>query len=404
MLKEFHELTTAKDSRLKQLYRTIRKLGNSDITLLKDVTGFKHATCVRMLDELLANNLIDDSEVGASSGGRKPKMYRINAKKNLLIGVEISQLYTTIVLVDLNLEIQSVKKLKMPKQSGPMLVLDFISDRIAEMLGETDNTRADVLGIGIGVLARIDKKTNSIVDDAFFIGQGWQGFDIVNYLERSNQLKVLIESATNLAALAEYRKNYWNTVDSLLFVSSDFMIRSAVIFNGQLLYNRSEMVESLGHMIVDIDGKLCSCGSYGCLQTYSTLPVIYQQVIKKIKMGGSSLITDEVETIDELTYHHILQGIENHDPLCLEVLKDAAFYFGIGLSNLILQLQPQEVILGGTLGPRMFEWVKETVENRWQQLGIDDSHLQKASGSFNTVSQGAGCMVFDYFVEEDIFL
>ncbi|MGX6979853.1 ROK family protein [Vagococcus elongatus] len=404
MLKDFHELSSAKDMRLKQLYRTIRKLGKSDITLLKEETGFKHATCVRMLEELLSAALIDDSDVGESSGGRKPKVYQINAAKNILVGAEISQLYTTVLFTDLNLDIISVRKLKMSAECSPMVVLDFITDGITEMLMEIGRDRSELLGIGVGILSRIDVKDNSITGDQYFSELGWDRFNIVNYLERSNLLKVLVDSATNLAALAEYRKNHWRTTDSLLFVASDFKIRSAVILNGKLLYNQSEMNEGVQHMVVDIAGRSCSCGAFGCLKMYATVPVIFEEVIKKIKLGYLSSLTEKQINLDELSYHHVLQGIDDHDPLCLEAAREAAGYLGVGISNLILQLRPTEVILGGTLGPRLYEWVEETVTKRNSQLGISDVQLHLANASFNTVSQGAACLVIDYFVEEKNYI
>ncbi|AHM64287.1 ROK family protein [Paenibacillus polymyxa] len=401
MLNKFEELSSPKAKNLKLLYSLVRKLGPVTINTLAEHTGFKHVTCGRLLDELVAEDLIYDSGIGKSSGGRKPLAYVIKPDAYNLIGVEITSLYTTVLLLDLKLNIIGVKKLKMTTECTGEYTLNYVAKCVEDLLAEHNVPRKKLLGIGIGVLDSFDPAMGVISHPQLFPAGGWD-INIIEYLKHKTNTPVFLENGTNLAALAEYRMNFWKETDNLVFVSSDIGIRCGTIFQGRLVSRKRDMDDTFGHIIIDIHGRRCSCGSYGCLQAYSSLPAIRDEMVRLMKRGKPSMLTTEVNDFEEINLHHILYALEQNDALCLEVVEDAAYYFGVGLSNLIFLLRPEIVIFGGTLvpKPRFFEVAAKTAQDRLKFY--PDSHVQiiKSTEAYNIVAQGAGCMVLDYFTEE----
>jgi predicted NBD/HSP70 family sugar kinase len=399
MLKQFVILNSPKIKSLKLLYSLIRKIGPIKVSSLTEMTGFKHTTCVRLLDELVQAGLIYDSGLGISSGGRRPVMYAINPNAAYLIGVEITNLYTTVLLLDLNLAILQSKKLKMNNESTGKATLNFVTNSVNELLETNEIKRELLLGIGIGLLDPIDQEKGIIKNSESFIAGGWEGLNIIDYLSEANCCPVFFNNGTNLAALAEFRLNYGKENENIVFVSSDMGIRCGIIQQGRLL-SKNEMDDAFGHIIIDLHGKLCTCGSYGCLQAYSSLPAIREEIIKRIKRGEDSYLQNE--NLEELSFHQILEGLEKEDPLSLNVIKDAAYYFGIGLTNLIYLLRPDIVICGGTLVPKplFFEVASEIAQSRMQNYPSSSVQIVKSAAAYNIVAQGAGCMVFDYFTED----
>ncbi|MDA1475454.1 ROK family protein [Bacillus changyiensis] len=404
MLNEFVGLTSPKTKKLKLLYSLVRKFGPVRINTLTELTGYKHVTCARLLDELVEEGLIYDSGIGESSGGRKPLMYVINPNTYYLVGVEMTNLYTTVLLLDLKLNILAVEKLKMDSTCTGEYTLNFVSQCIDELLAKHNIQREKLLGIGIGVLNPIDQEREVITNPHSFPAEGWDNLNIVDYLRQKNNTLVLLDNGTNLAALAEYRNNYWKETDNVVFVSSDMGIRYSTIFQGRLVHNKNETGDAFGHTIIDLHGRRCSCGSYGCLQAYSSLPAIRDEVVRRMKRGHVSLLEDNIQDVEDIDFHHILNAIEKEDPLCLEVVEEAAYFFGIGLSNLIFLLRPDIVICGGTLVPKplFYEVASETAQKRLMQFPNRHVQIIKSTAAYNIVAQGAGCMILDYFTEEVI--
>lgn len=403
MLRQFVGVHSPKLKSLKLLYSLIRKLGPIKVSTLTELTGYKHTTCVRLLDELVQAGLIIDSGLGVSSGGRRPVMYVVNPTSNYIIGVEITNLYTTVLLLDLHLNILETKKLKMDQGSTGEFTLNFVTNCVDQLLVQNDIGREKLLGIGIGLLDPIDSEKGTIINSDSFIAGGWEELNIINYLEKTNQCPVFINNGTNLAALAEYRLKYGKETDNIIFVSSDMSIRCGVVQQGRLLSHKNEMDDAFGHMIIDVHGQRCSCGSYGCLQAYSSLPAIREEVIKRIKRGESSYLQDCVEDIEDISLHQILDALEQEERLSLEVLKDAAYYFGIGLANLIFLLRPDIVICGGTLVPKpfFFDIASDIARSRMKHYPNSPIQIVKSTTAYNIVAQGAGCMVIDFYTEEN---
>ncbi|AZS14907.1 ROK family protein [Paenibacillus lutimineralis] len=404
MLRQFMGITSQKTKNLKVLYGLIRQWGPIGVKALSEMTGYKPTTCARLLDELVHVGLIHDSGLGESSGGRKPLMYVIHPDAFYLIGVEISNLYTTVLLLDLDLTILGTEKLKMNSQCTAQYTLDYVSRCIKELLAKHNIPTDKMLGIGVGVLDPVDLERGIIVDPHLFPADGWNDFNIVEYLEKNNDTLVFLDNGTNLAALAEYRLKYWKETDSLVFVSSDMGIRSSMIIKGKLVHQINEMDDALSHMIIDIHGRRCSCGAYGCLQTYSSLPAIHHEVIHRLKRGQGSILQESMEDVDKVDFHHILEAMDREDSLCLEVVKEAAYYFGIGLANLIFLLRPDIVICGGTLVPKPL-FYEEASRIAHERVAIyPNCHVKivQSSTAYNIVAQGAGCMVLDHFTSTDI--
>ncbi|WP_282942515.1 ROK family transcriptional regulator [Paenibacillus sp. RC67] len=401
MLQEFVGLMSPKMKSLKRLYYLINKLGPVRINTLVEQTGYKHSTCSRLVEELVQSGLIYDSGLGESKGGRKPSLYVIKPDSHYLIGIEISSLFTTVLLLDLQLTIVAEHKLKMLETCTPDYTLRFISERIDQLLEEHSVPHNKLLGIGVGAIGPINREGGTLLSHEHKL-DGWEQVNIIDYLQTRFHTTVLLDNGINLAALGEYRSKYWKDADNLVYTSSGVAIRCGIILQGQVLGSKLDMDNSLGHITVDVHGRQCSCGAYGCLEAYSSFPSVREEIVRRIKRGKASVLQSMVDQVDDVQFHHILDALEQDDPLCYDVVRDAAYYYGIGLSNLIHLLRPDMVIVGGGLGANLtfYEITAETVQQRLQHYPNCKVKIVRASSGYNVVAVGAGCMVLDYFIED----
>jgi predicted NBD/HSP70 family sugar kinase len=401
MLSKFRDQVSSKNEKLKTVYNVIRKFSPINVETLMEKTGYKPATCARLIDELVKNNLISSSGYGESTGGRKPMMYQINPTSSYLIGVEITSLYTTVLLLDLQLRILDIEKIKMNNTYTTFQTLDLVLERINILFRKHKISEKDLLGIGVAVVDFFDQLNNVDNKQASQQIMKQSEIEMKEYISSRFHTCVLLDKGVNFAALAEYRSNYWKSANHLLFTSCDIEIHSSYILDGNLVLDNREMTDFFGHMVVDINGKRCSCGSFGCLHTFSSLSAIKNEIVQRLKRGKKSQILGDFEYVDSIDFHHILNAIEQNDPLCTSVVEEAAYYYGIGLSNLIFTLKPEIVICGGTLVPKsvFFDVARETALKRLKVYPNLQVQIIAASTSYNTVAQGAGCMVLEHYLQ-----
>ncbi|KOR90693.1 hypothetical protein AM231_08850 [Paenibacillus solani] len=383
MLKQFTQPMSPKNLNLQTMYRIIHKFGPVSVSDVVELSKLKPNTCARLLEELMQANLIQLSGYGLSSGGRKPLMYRINPEAYSVIGVDISLSYITIALLDLELNIVDVSKKKFHSSESAEAIQAFCVESVQRLILEHHIDQEKLLGIGLG-------STNLRPVNG-----------IVQLLEERFKVRVIEKNGADLAALGEYRKFNPDRGERLIYTMCSISIRSGLVTNLGIENRLSVLSDrAFGHMVVDVNGPRCSCGSYGCLEALSSIQAIRHELIRLIRLGQPSKLTELVDNIEYFEFEHLQEALTLEDPLTCQVVRTAAYYFGVGLFNLILITQPDTVIIGGALGPNpvFFNTAVDAVTKR--MTNMPEMNIQyKPAANYNIVAIGAGCHIIDSFTE-----
>lgn len=404
MLKEFANTKSLKDKRLKQLYLTISRTGPISKSDLIMQTGLTSTTCSRLIDLLLNKKMISESGVGESSGGRKPLLYEINSTSSYLIGVDISRTYTKILLLDLNLVIISEARLSMNYKTTPNATINFIIEKTYLMIEDQGIKLSDVLGIGIGTIGPLDRKLGIILNPFQFPSAGWVDVPIKEILSKRLGIKTLIDLGVNTAAIAEYHHSFLNIYKNMIYIIKGVGSRTGVIMDGRLMPGLDKVgIHGQGHMIVEIHGRKCICGAYGCVQAYSSIDSIKMEVISSLKLKRTSILSEKFSDIENIQFEDICDAVNNNDPLCCEIIENAAYYTGIGISNLINILHPELLILSGPTYRNMnlfYDRVVEVATRRSKEL-YPTHNIKFSSGKLgeNAIAIGAGRMILSHYVD-----
>lgn len=401
MIRQFLDNGSQKMKSLKEIYALIRKYGPVAKTTLTEMTGMKPTTCARLIDELSQAGLIKECGLGESSGGRKPLMYQIDPSFAYLFGVDIARLYTRVVFMDLSLSILEEVRLPMNEKNTPDLTLAFVEEQIQRIMAKRNVSLSQVLGIGVGSVGPIDRNKGIILNPLHFSAKGWNYVPVVQRLKEAFNTLVLLDNGANTAVLGEYRNGLWKDVKSVVYNITGVGIRLGVLTNEQVIRGPVDMEGAYGHMIVDVHGKQCTCGNYGCVKTVGTILAIKEQVIHRLKRGQSSILIEQGLQPDQVEFADICKAVKAKDDLCMDVVKDCAFYYGIGLSNMIYLIHPELVILGGALFTELDLFYEVAVETAKKRASLYPGFPVKFSrGSLGdmAVAVGAGSMVFDYYI------
>jgi predicted NBD/HSP70 family sugar kinase len=228
----------------------------------------------------------------------------------------------------------------------PEEMVRIISENVNAMLDQAPIDRPNVLGMGIGTVGPLDREEGIMISPVNFPSGDWFDVPLKEMMERETGLPVLIDNGANTAVLAEYLFGMGKGLDSIAYFNCGIGIRTGAINSGTVIRTRNNAEDVFGHMVVDVDGELCSCGSYGCIECYSSIPAImrkYKAEVKKRRFSSFS------KMLDEIGYADICAAAEENDELAREAIISAAAVFGAGLANYINLLNPKLVILSGPL-------------------------------------------------------
>lgn len=335
----------------KQIYALIRRQGTVSKLDLLNQSELTVSTLTRILEELASQKLIVEVGFGESTGGRRPILYETNAAYRYVFGLDISRFYSRIVLCDMHLNKLDSRSWSMTAKMTPQVAVELFVRAVADLMGRHGITREAVLGIGIGAVGPVDRHHGVIMEPLYFPAPGWSNVDICRIMEEQLGIPATLDNGANAAILGEYWADDGHSYDHLLYVHAGIGLRSAMMTGGQLVYGAFDMEGSVGQMIIETDGVKHreKGGNYGCLESYASIYALEQAAQSRLKQGRDSRMLELAGTLEQVGFPHLLQALQEGDPLAVELFTQTATYFGIGLSNLLNVLHPQKVVLGGPL-------------------------------------------------------
>ncbi|HAL62079.1 MAG TPA: hypothetical protein DCP08_06705 [Chloroflexi bacterium] len=197
---------------------------------------------------------------------------------------------------------------------------------------------------------------------------GWRDVPLADILHRAFKVPVYLNNDANLAALGEHRFGAGQGINDLIYLTISTGIGGGIISQGELLLGTKGLAAEIGHMILEPEGPPCGCGGRGHLESLASGTAIARRAVEEMEKGAETSITRLVEgELSKVTAKVVAQAAQEGDPLANSIFKEAGFYIGLGIANLLHILNPQLVILGGGVskaGDLLFDPVRATVKAR----------------------------------------
>lgn len=327
----------------RRVFCALQKTGPMSKSQLLAATGLKLTTLSRFLRPLKELKLVVCPQFGESSGGRRPALYDVPDRSYYLLGVDISRTYMRIVLTDLKLHVVVSHWFDMGEWATPEWTVQTIIKTAQDMLAQRVETGGRIIRAGVGTVGPMSRAEGVLISPRYFQASGWQQVPIVSMLQQGLGCPVSLDNGANTAVLAESLYGIGRDVSRVVYVNCGVGIRIGTFMDGVLIRTPQNEEDVFGHMVVNADGRLCTCGKRGCLDCYVTIRAVTADFEKRRKLGEPSALPPDA------SWEEICVAAQQGDALADNVLRNAATYLGIGLSNLINLLGPGLVILSGPL-------------------------------------------------------
>ncbi|MFC4766183.1 ROK family transcriptional regulator [Effusibacillus consociatus] len=347
------------------ILNVIRLHGPISRAEIAKLTKLTPPTVTNIVGELLESKLVVESDLGESTGGRKPIMLRINSSAFYVVGVYAGAKKVRAVTATLEGKIIRQAEAKVPFSPTVEEFLQILKENVHTVIKETGTYKGCFLGIGIGMHGLVDpEKGVSIYAPNLYL----RNIPVKDALEKEFNLPVEIENDVRALALAESWFGQGQGIGNFISVNIGTGIGAGIIMDHQLYHGTSFTAGEIGHTTIDVNGPKCSCGNFGCLEALAAGPAIARRAQQAIRLGKRSILEQEVNgNIEEITSEMIYLAAERGDPLAIEVLAETGRYLGIGIANLINTLNPSLIILSGGVSRAekfVLESLKQTVEAR----------------------------------------
>jgi predicted NBD/HSP70 family sugar kinase len=352
---DVHDVRDINQTVFLHLIRERQPISRADIAKF---TGLRPGTVSAIVNRLIKNNLVYEGTEGPSSGGRPPKNLYINAESFYVLAIDVGVLDTVFAVSDFNGRI--LKQNSILTEGEPIQFLHRLADEIEKMIRD-HFPRARFGAAGVSVPGLIDRDTGTIETSP---NLEWKDVPLRSILESRFKLPVYVENDANAAAFSElwYGPVEEAKVRTLLFILVVEGLGTGLIINGELHVGSKHGLGGFGHMSIDPNGELCSCGRRGCWETFASERATVERFHRVTAKQGVPLI--------KLT--ELISLANKNDKMALESLKITAEYLGEGISNLIHGIYPETVVIGGDI-TAAWNIIEPIIKSRLHSRYIDDS-------------------------------
>ena len=301
----------------------------------------------RILNEMIEEGIVVEKGFAISSGGRRPQVFALNNDIQYIISVAMDQLITRIVIMDMyNNFVTEVKKIAISLTNN-YVALQTLTEAIVEVIQSSGIEKNKFIGIGIGMPGFVDPVAGH--------NYTFLGANISKQITISTGLPVFIENDSSSIALAEYYFGAAKDSGNAMIINFNWGVGLGIIINGHLYRGSNGFAGEFSHIPMFNNGKMCGCGKTGCLETECSFIYMLNKAEALIKNGMESYIKDRLK--EGLNYEEksklFIQAVFNGDKLAVELISEAGYNLGRGISTLIHLFNPSKIVLSGrgaTLG------------------------------------------------------
>jgi len=301
-------------------------------------TGRSIPYVTKGIADLIKLNIVKEIGIRTSSGGRKPATYSLIANTGFIISVAMNQFMTRIAITDMSNEfVGDTQEFELKLSDNNDAVHTLITHIKAAVIN-SGLPKDKFLAIGITMPGFIDA----------FLGNNLSFLKapeetLVNYISKQVELPVFIENDSTAIALAEQKFGLPIARNNSMIINLGWGVGLGMIINKEIFKGHSGFAGEFSHLPLHKNGKLCSCGKQGCLETEASLLAIEAKAIDGLKQGQvSSLVKYDTVSADNI----IAEALKG-DAFAVKIIAEAAYYIGQGLAILVHLMNPEGIILSG---------------------------------------------------------
>jgi glucokinase len=231
---------------------------------------------------------------------------------------------------------------------GKKLVIKNMENSIELLLRKSNKDISDIQSISLAI-AGINDIERGIVTTAPNL-PGWHGVNIQSIAQNKYGLTAYLINDATAAAIGEHRLGAGIGYKNLVYLTVSTGIGGGLVIDNKPYYGEDGAAGELGHMKVLANGPRCNCGKAGCLEALSSGSAITRKAMDAINNGHQSILLKLCDNdISKVTAEMIAAAARQGDDLSNEIISEASYYLGIGLSNLINIFNPDVIVIGGGL-------------------------------------------------------
>jgi glucokinase-like ROK family protein len=330
-----------------QILRLLRDEGPVSRAELGDRLELTRPRLLAEVERLVAAGMLAEAGMAASRGGRRSTLVELDPRLRFA-SVDLGASSIDVEVTNGRLEPQVAYAEAADIRSGPKTILRRVSELLAKAKTEGAYDRLDA--IGIGVPGPVSFRDGVPVSPP--IMPGWDRHPVREVLAREHGCPAVVDNDVNIMAIGERHGGVAHSVDDFLFVKIGTGIGCGIHLAGEVYRGVDGCAGDIGHIQVDANGPVCSCGNAGCLEALFSGAALARDANAAARSGESPALAERLAgggVGGGVGAKDVADGAAEGDVTCIRLIRDGGRRVGGVLATLVSFSNPSMIVIGGGL-------------------------------------------------------
>lgn len=349
----------------RQVLRVLQAEGPLSRAEVARHSGMSAPTASKAVEALLRAGLLEEVDAPGATRGRPGKKLRLANTTAQVLGLVIDAGQCRVVSAGLDGVLDEDRSFQFPTPDTYEELIDVAAQRLEQLI---DRAGVATHGMAVSVPGLVDyRRERSVLSPNVPItNQRSPSRDLASRLG----IECMMVQEEHALCLAEHYFGDARGEDDFAVLDVSTGVGLGVMSGGRLLTGHAGLAGEIGHLTMELDGRRCGCGNYGCLETVASDSALAWSISQRL---GRKVDIDEVIRLAQ-------EG--SLDPAW--ELARVGRYLAVALAGVINLFNPSTVFIHGrlfALDERLFPRVLEETRRRALPPSLDECRIVQARGS-----------------------
>lgn len=289
------------------------------------------------------------------------------------VGVDLGGTKIAVGIVSIYGKLLYKNIVKTEADKGVKTVIDNIIGCINGALDSYGISISNVSSVGIGSPGVIDSESGTVI--AAFNFKDMKNICLAEEISKRIHKNVFISNDANCAALGEVTSGAAKGYQNAVMVTLGTGVGGGLILNGKLYEGGGSKGAELGHIVVNHNGRQCTCGRKGCWETYAAASALVKATKEAAEKFPDSILAKKVNESTTINGKTIFSAINDGCDIAKGVLDEYVCYVAEGLIDITNIFRPEIILIGGGIsneGEALIGPIRSYVEKNSYGAGLID--------------------------------
>ena len=246
-----------------------------------------------------------------------------------------------------------------------------VVSRLAEIAANKQKEFSNLSGVGVAVPGLFN--ADGTIELFPNLPGTWRGFQALEPIRKATNLPTAIINDARSFTLGEAIMGAALGKRTVACFVMGTGVGGGVVIDGKIHLGASGAAGEIAHQIIKFDGPICGCGAQGCAEPLTNSAAV-------AKLAGT-------KTAEE-AYKNAVAG----DEKALAAFKEVAYWIAITLTNIMVVLAPDTIVIGGGVaqsGDILLKEIRTAMHERAHLYPASDINIVPATLGFYAGSIGA---------------